>query len=341
MSLSRYSRQSSLREIGVEGQKKLSASKVAVVGLGALGSVSAELLARAGIGHLKLIDRDFLELNNLQRQVMYDEEDLKLNLPKAVAALAKLKKINSEISIQAEVADLNGSTIEELLGDAHLIIDGTDNFETRFLINDFSLFKKIPWVYGGAVGVEGMTYVVLPGERPCLRCVFREMPRPEEVQTCDLMGILAPVSHIVASLQVMEAMKFLAGKKEAVDKKLRTINLWTRESRGISVEDLRNNPCEGCAKQDYPYLRTQQGTKAVSLCGRNAVQIVNYSHDKLDFKQLFEKLHGVMKVEYNQYLLKCEWGDFEMTVFPNGRAIIKGTEDLGQAKSIYAKYVGA
>lgn len=339
--LSRYDRQSVLREIGPEGQKRLSASKVAIVGLGALGSVSAELFARAGIGNLFLIDRDFLELNNLQRQVLYDEEDIQKNLPKAIAAKQKLEKVNSEIKIHAEVSDLNASTVSELLGGMDLIIDGTDNFETRLLINDFSLQKKIPWVYGGAVGSEGMVYAILPGERPCLRCVFKEVPSPEEVQTCDLMGILSPISHTVASIQMLAGLKILVGKKEAVDSKLLTINLWTHEFRRLNVDALKEHPCDACSKKEYHFLESQKGTKAVSLCGRDAVQIVNYSHQKLDFKKLHDKLHGVMKVEFNEYLLKCEWDAYEMTVFANGRAIIKGTQDLGQAKSFYAKYIGA
>ncbi len=339
--LTRYGRQFSLREIGQEGQKRLAQSKVAVVGLGALGSVSAEILARAGIGHLKIIDRDFLELNNLQRQVLYDERDLQSNLPKAVAAEAKLRAVNSEIEIQAEVSDLNVSTIQELLSGVDLIVDGTDNFETRFLINDFSLSKKIPWIYGGAVGTEGMMYVTLPGNGPCLHCIFRELPSPEEVQTCDMMGILASVSHVVASMQAMEALKILVGKLDAVERRLRTINLWSGEIKALSVESLKKHPCESCQGKTFSFLEAQKGTKAVSLCGRNAVQIVNYSHDKLDFSKLHDKLHTLMKVEFNQYLMKCCWANFEMTVFPNGRAIIKGTEDLGQAKSIYAKFIGA
>ncbi len=339
--LSRYGRQFSLKEIGSEGQKRLAKSRVAVVGLGALGSVSAEILARAGVGSLRLIDRDFLELNNLQRQVLYDEQDLKQNLPKAVAAENKLRQVNSEIEIKSEVSDLNASTVGELLSDVDLIIDGTDNFETRFLINDFSLQKKIPWIYGGAVGVEGMMYVTLPGERPCLRCIFKDLPSPEEVQTCDMMGILASVSHVVASMQALEAIKILVGKFDAVEKRLRTINLWSGEIRSLSMEALRKHPCDACSAGTYHFLGARQGTKAVSLCGRNAVQIVNYSHTSLDFKKLHDKLHALMQVEFNQYLMKCRWADYEMTVFPNGRAIIKGTEDLGQAKSIYAKYIGA
>jgi molybdopterin-synthase adenylyltransferase len=183
--------------------------------------------------------------------------------------------------------------------------------------------------------------VILPGEGPCLRCIFKEMPRPEEVQTCDLVGVLGPVSHVVASLQVMEAIKILTGRRSAIDRKLRTLNLWTREFRGLNVENLSQNPCNSCAKKEFTFLEARNGTKAASLCGRNAVQIVNYSHDKIDFKKLSEKLSPTMAVEFNEYLLKCRWAQYELTVFPNGRAIVKGTDDLGQAKSIYAKYVGA
>ena len=337
---SRYERQFILKEIGREGQRRLEEACVAVIGLGALGSVSANLLVRAGVGNLILIDRDFLEMNNLQRQVLFDEKDLEENLPKAVAAKRKLAAVNSEINIQAETADLNPDTIDDLLGEADLMIDGTDNFETRFLINDYSLANKVPWIYGGAVRTEGMSYVILPGEGPCLRCLFGEAPAPGSVQTCDQAGILAPVAHLIASFQAVEAIKILAGKKDAVDRKLWKVDLWSRQFQSISVDHLKSSPCTGCKDADYPYLKREIGTRTVTLCGRNAVQIYTSERDRLDLNALASKLTGQADVQFNDYLLKFRLKPYEITVFANGRAIVKGTEDAGQAKSLYAKYIG-
>jgi adenylyltransferase/sulfurtransferase len=356
MNLSRYARQSILPEIGPEGQKKISTSSVALVGLGALGSVSANLLARAGVGKLRLIDRDVLELHNLQRQVLFDEEDVRQELPKAVTALQKLRRVNSEIQMEAEPVDLNAETAGEVLGGVDLILDGTDNFETRFLINDFCLRESLPWIYGGAVGTEGLTYVILPGEGPCLRCLFEEAPKPGEFQTCDVAGILAPVAHWIASFQAIEALKILAGKKEAVDRKLWKGDLWKKEFRAIEVETakLSSTPrdgvvgwCSGCTKKEYPYLDRERVSRTVSLCGRNAVQIFSdrggsaaRPYAKVNFKNLAERLSRLGSVNYNDFLLRASIDPYEITVFSNGRAIVKGTEDAAQAKSVYAKYIG-
>ncbi len=344
---SRYERQSILPQIGPEGQKRIGEASVAVVGLGALGSVSANLLARAGVGKLRLIDRDFLELGNLQRQVLFDEEDLRKNLPKAVAAERKLKKINSEITIEGEPSDLNAETIDELLEGIDLIVDGTDNFETRFLINDFCLRENLPWIYGGAVGTVGLTYVILPGEGPCLRCLFEEAPRAGEFQTCDTAGILAPVSHWVASFQAIEALKVLAGKKDAVDRRLWKADLWKKEFKPVEVSALARKRCSGCEKKEYPYLDRERISRVVTLCGRNAVQIFagrgdppGRPYSQVDFQDLARKLSGLGVVNYNDYFLKASIASYEITLFSNGRAIIRGTEDAGQAKSVYAKYIG-
>ncbi|MBI3306978.1 MAG: ThiF family adenylyltransferase [Candidatus Omnitrophica bacterium] len=337
---SRYERQFILKGIGREGQRLLDESKVAVIGIGALGSVTANLLARAGIGHLTLMDRDFLEINNLQRQVLYDEKDIAENLPKAVAAQKKLIQANSEITITAEVTDLNSSNIEALLQGYDLIIDGTDNFETRFLINDYCLKNKIPWIYGGAVSTEGMSFVILPGKGPCLRCLFGESPGPENAQTCDQVGILASVAHLVASFQATEAIKILAGKMDAVERKLWKVDLWSRQFQAISVEHLREFPCSGCREQSYPYLERKIASRAVTLCGRNAVQIYQTGPQKIDFEILARKLEGQAAVKFNDYLLNVHLAPYEITVFKNGRAIVRGTEDAGQAKSLYARYIG-
>lgn len=336
----RYKRQFILPPIGTEGQRRLGRSVVAVVGLGALGSVSANLLVRAGVGRIRLIDRDFLELNNLQRQVLYDEEDVYQNLPKAVAAFRKLRKINSEIEIEPEAADVNADTIHELLEEVHLVIDGTDNFETRFLLNDFALAKKIPWIYGGAVGTEGLTYVILPGEGPCLRCLFEEVPPVGEFRTCDTAGILASASHWVANFQVVEAMKILVGRKEEVDRRLWKADLWRKEFKAINVSSAYEKPCSGCERGDYPYLGRERGSRTVTLCGRNAVQIFQSDTSAVNFQSLAKKLSSEGNVKYNEYLLKASIAAYEITVFSNGRAIIQGTEDAAQAKAIYSKYIG-
>lgn len=338
---SRYSRQLVLKEIGREGQRKLGAACVAVIGAGALGSVSANLLVRAGVGTVRVIDRDFVEIHNLQRQVLYDEKDAAENLPKAVAAQRKLQKINSEIKIEAEVADINSGTIRRLMNKVDLIIDGTDNFETRFLINDYSLESGTPWIYGGAVRTEGMSYVILPGEGPCLRCLFGAAPDPGTAQTCDQVGILAPMAHLIASFQTIEAIKILAGHRDAVDRELWKVDLWSRHFKAISVEKFKSDPCPGCLKKELPYLEKKSGMRAVALCGRNAVQVFTPSESpEIDLKSLASRLAKQTEVQFNDYLLKCKDASYEITIFPNGRAIIKGTEDTGQAKSLYAKYVG-
>lgn len=336
---SRYERQWIIKEIGREGQARLERSRVAVIGLGALGSVSSNLLARAGVGNLVLIDRDFVEMQNLQRQ-LYDEREARENLPKAVAAQEKLKQINSEIKIEAEVADMNPETIEGLLKGVHLIIDGTDNFETRFLINDFSLKSRIPWIYGGAVRTEGMSYFVFPHGGPCLRCLFGEPPSAGSEQTCDQVGILAPVAHLIASFQATEAIKYLAGRIQDVEKRLWKVDLWSRRFHSVSTEHLRKTPCSGCRKKEYPYLEKKSSTQTVRLCGRNAVQIYRKNSDTLDLGMLASRLSGKGEVIFNQYLLRYSTKPYEITVFSNGRVIIKGTEDENKAKSLYAQYIG-
>ncbi len=339
--LSRYERQWILKEIGREGQKKLQASSVVVIGLGALGSVSSQLLARAGVGKLLLIDRDFLEMNNLQRQVLYDEEDVKKYLPKAIAAKQKLQKINSEIILEAHTNDLNSETIGDLLEKTDLILDGTDNFETRFLLNDYALKKNIPWIFGGAVKTEGMAYVILPGEGPCLRCLFPQAPQPGEFQTCDQVGILASAAHMIASFQATEAIKILIGKRHEVFRKLWKINLWNSRFEALEVKPFKEHPCDGCQHQNFPYLMREKGMRTVTLCGRNAVQIYQNPAAEIDFKGLAERLAEVVEVEYNDYLINILPEAYKITVFADGRAIVKGTEDAGQARSLYTKYVGS
>lgn len=338
---SRYDRQMILRQIGREGQRRLDESCVAVVGIGALGTVSANLLARAGVGRILLIDRDFLELNNLQRQILYDEQDVKDGLPKAIAAKRRLEEINSEIRIDAETADLNPATIDHLLSEADLIIDGTDNFETRFLLNDYALKKEIPWIYGGALRTEGMSYVILPGQPPCLRCLFGEAPKHHETQTCNQVGVIATVSHLIASFQATEAIKILVQHDDWIDRRLWKVDVWNKTFKSINVDHLREWPCSGCRSHDYPYLAVKRGTQTLSLCGRNAVQVYGELDESLDFSKLAERVRAIAEVRYNDHILNIRTSPYEITVFKNGRAIIKGTEDRGQARSLYSRYVGS
>ncbi len=338
---SRYERQWILKEIGFEGQKKLQVSSVVVVGLGALGSVSSQILARAGVGKLTLIDRDFLEINNLQRQVLYEEADVRDHLPKAIAAARKLGKINSEIVIEAHTSDVNAETIEELLEGSDLIVDGTDNFETRFLLNDYALKKNIPWIYGGAVKTEGMAYVILPGEGACLRCLYPQAPPPGQFQTCDQVGVLASAAHMIASFQAAEAIKILTGNQRQVSRKLWKMDLWNTRFEGLGVLSLAEDRCDGCRNKNFPYLTREAGMRTVTLCGRNAVQIYQSHTAEINFKELAARLAGRAEVEYNDYVLNILPESYRITVFLDGRAIVKGTEDAGKAKSLYAKYVGS
>ncbi len=258
-----------------------------------------------------------------------------------MAAARKLEKINSEVRIQAHIADIRASTADELLGDVDLIIDGTDNFETRFLLNDYSLSRKIPWIYGGAVRTEGMSYVVFPDDPPCLRCLFGGTPLQDEMQTCDQIGILAPVAHLIASFQATEAIKILAGHRDRVDRRLWKVDVWSRQFKSITVEHLQNLPCSGCSSDDFPYLRAESENKSLALCGRNAVQIYQNPEMNLNFRLIAEKLSDQAEVSFNPYLMNIRIPSYEITVFKSGRAIIRGTEDTGRARSLYQQYVAA
>ncbi len=338
--LSRYHRQYLLPQIGGEGQKKISSSRVVVLGCGALGSIIANHLARAGAGMIRIVDRDFVELNNLQRQVLFDEEDIRRNLPKAVAAKEKLEKINSSIKVEALVTDVNHTNIESLIKGADLVLDGMDNFETRFLINDTCITHSIPWIYGGCIGTHGITMTIIPGKTPCLRCVFESAPPPELSPTCDTAGVLGPAVNIIASLQATEALKFLSGNLQALDKTLYTYDAWTREARALRIENLRQKiNCPTCGERNFEYLRGEKGSRSTSLCGRNAVQISRDQPLSLDFKELAAKLKPVGEVSYNAFLLKFKTGEHEITLFPDGRAIVIGTASVAIARSLYSKYI--
>jgi molybdopterin/thiamine biosynthesis adenylyltransferase len=335
----RYSRQVLFRGIGAAGQSALSASRVVLVGCGALGTFHASLLVRAGVGTLRVIDRDFVEESNLQRQILFDEQDVRDLMPKAMAAERKLRQVNSLVQIEGVVEDVNPSTVHRLLEGFDLILDATDNFDVRFLINDYAVKHGIPWVYGACVGSEGLTFAILPGETPCLRCVFESAPPAGLSPTCDTAGVIGPVVGAVASLQVAEAMKILSGHRELVNRRITRMELW--ENR-LDMVDLppRDEACPCCGRHEFSYLDGAQGSDATSLCGRNSIQINRRDGTQLDLAALASRLAPLAKLEGNRFLLKIAIDGYQLTVFPDGRAVVSGTTDPGVAKSLYARYVG-
>ncbi len=338
--LARYARQMRYPPLAVEGQLKLLASRALVVGCGALGSVIANTLARAGVGKLRLVDRDFLELNNLQRQVLYDEEDVAAGLPKAIVAQNKLGKINSQIGIEAHVADVDHTNIQKLCEGVDCIVDGTDNFETRFLINDAALKLRLPWVYGGCIGAEGQTLTILPGETPCLRCLMPEPPPPGSTPTCDSAGILGTIIGVVASMQANEALKILSGHREAISRTWNVFDLWDSTARQIKLNSFDPKDCPACSGREFPWLSGQRGSQTAILCGRNSVQLSFPGRAAISLDDLATKLSAVGTVTRNRYLVRAAIEPYQLTVFPDGRAVIGGTEDVAEARSVYAKYVG-
>lgn len=344
--LERYSRQMRFPGIGKAGQEKLLASRVTLCGCGALGTVLANVLVRAGVGFVRVVDRDFVEPSNLQRQVLFDESDVADNLPKAEAAAVKLRQINSAVKVEPVVADINRTNIEDLCAGVDLILDGSDNFEIRYLINDVAIKHAKPWVYGGAVGSQGMSMTIIPGETPCLRCVFEAAPAAGETGTCETAGVLAPAVNIVASYQACEALKLLSGNRDAVNRELLILDVWENTNRRVKVAPLkgRKGQCPCCAKREFEWLDGAHGTQTTTLCGRNAVQVTHRVAGQLDFAFLAGVLKQSGTVTFNKYLLKfqlAENGDpFEFTVFPDGRAIIKGTSEPDKARTLYAKYIG-
>lgn len=326
--------------IGALGQRKLLAARALVVGCGALGSVIANTLARAGVGKLRIVDRDFLELNNLQRQVLYDEDDVAAGLPKAIAAKNRLIKINSEIEIEAIVADVDPTNIERLLADVDCLVDGTDNFETRFLLNDAATKLGIPWVYGGCLGAEGQSLTIVPGQTPCLRCLMPEPPPPGSTPTCDSAGILGTIIGVIASLEANEALKILSGHGEAISRSWTVIDLWDNTIRQIKLASAKSPDCPCCGQREFPWLAGERGSHTAVLCGRNAVQLSFPGRESISLEQLAAKLSAVGQVTRNKYLVRATIGAYLVTVFPDGRAVIGGTEDIAEAKSVYAKFVG-
>ncbi|MBW2000227.1 MAG: ThiF family adenylyltransferase [Deltaproteobacteria bacterium] len=337
MDQERYSRQILFHGIGCSGQDALMKSCVAIVGCGALGSVTATYLARAGVGKIVIVDRDFVELNNLQRQILFDEEDAEQRKPKALAAAEKLGRANSTIQVQPIIADLYPGNAFELLGDADLIIDGTDNVETRYLINDTCLKLGIPWIYAGVIGSEGMTMSIIPGKTACFRCLLPEPPPPGSLPTCDTAGVLGAAVGVVSSFQACQAMKILTGH-EIDNSILLVLDAW--EGRFYTIRIDPNTDCPACTKGQFEFLQGTGFSEAFSLCGRNAVQIRPTRAAKLDLTRLRQQLAPLGKVVDHKFFISFTAGDYELIIFPEGRVMIKGTTDEGIARGLYAKYVG-
>ena len=332
----RYSRQILFEGIGERGQETLLAAKAAIVGCGALGSFHAAALARAGVGRLTIIDRDYVEPSNLHRQWLFEEADAAGALPKAAAAERRIAAINSGVKARGLIADLTAGNVDELLGDAALILDGTDNFETRYLINDFAVSRGIPWIYGAAVGSYGLTMPVIPRRTACLRCVYPEPPAGVQ-PTCETAGVLNAIVSTVASLQVADALKILSGHAELVRGRITTVDVW---SGGIRQMDgpARDPDCPACGRGEFPFLEESARPPAV-LCGRNAVQI-HERENPIDLEALRERLAPLGEVRTNEFAVRFFVAPYEMTVFADGRAIVKGTSDIGVARSLYARYIG-
>ncbi len=331
----RYSRQIRFSPIGEDGQEKICRARVSVVGCGALGSFQAEALVRAGVGHLRLIDRDYVDYTNLQRQWLYDESDAQNETPKAIAAGRRLRLLNRHVEVEALVNDVTPSNIEELLADSDLILDGSDNFETRYLLNDLSVKHGTPWVYGAAIGSYGVLMPVAPERGPCFACVYPEPPSGVQL-TCDVNGVLASVTASVAALQVSLGLRLLLGWED-FECRIHTIDVWAGTTRQVSA-GVRDAECRVCGAREFRFLEGRRHVP-VSLCGRNAVQLHDHSRP-LDLEELARRLRPLGEVRVNEFALRIALPKYDFTLFPDGRAIVKGTTDIGLARSVYAQLVG-
>jgi molybdopterin/thiamine biosynthesis adenylyltransferase len=336
--VSRYSRQELFSPIGREGQDRLRASRVLVIGCGALGSALAETLTRAGVGRLTVVDRDLVEPSNLQRQSLFDETDAAHARPKAVAAENRLRRLNSEVEVEGIVADVDAASAARLIAGADLVLDGTDNFETRYLVNDVCLRAGVPWVYGACVAAHGVVLAIRPGQTPCLRCVLGERPPAGSGETCDTVGVVAPVVQVVAGVQAAEALKLLTGNEAALLPGLLTADVWTG---AIEVTDLRERTpwCPSCAQRRYDYA-TAEGPVSSVLCGREAVQLRAQAGTAVDLPRLAARLRAAGEVLENEHLVRFRAPEAELVIFADGRAIVKGVADAARARSVYARYVG-
>ena|SRR5690625_2331392 len=335
----RYSRQILFQPIGMDGQKKLLSKHILIIGLGTLGAQSSEMFARAGIGKLTIVDRDYIEWSNLQRQQLYTEEDAKKRLPKAIAAKRRLQEINSEIEINAHIVDVTPEEIEWLIKDVDLMIDATDNFDIRMIMNDIAQKHEVPWIYGSCVGSYGMSFTVIPKKTPCLHCLMETVPVGGP--TCDTAGIIMPTSSRVVAHQMGEALKILTGNKEALLGKLMSFDVWTNQTVEMDVSTLKKNTCASCGKNaTYPFLDFDKQMKTAVLCGRESVQIRPTTNKRRDLNRLAEQLKVIGgKVEQNPFLVSFTVNENRMVVFEDGRAIIHGTKDVEQARTMYHRYL--
>lgn len=335
--MERYSKQVLFDKIGQEGQEKLGKAKVVIIGCGALGTVAVNNLVRSGVGYIKIVDRDYIELSNLQRQILFDEEDIKNNLPKVIAAQYKMEKVNSSIKIESLIKDVNSTNILDICRGMDLIIDATDNLNIRYLINDASIELDIPWIYGAVIGSTGMTHTVIPGETPCLRCIIPTIPPSGAVDSCDLIGVLNTVVNIISSLQSTEALKLLMGKKEDLVKGLRYIDIWDNEFETLEV--ARREDCPACGRGELEFLNTDS-QDVTFLCGRDSVQI-NPMNKNISASSIISRLGAVgIDVRQNNFFLKFEVEGVQFTLFYDGRAILKNISDTVKAKVLYGKYIG-
>lgn len=338
--LARYARQVRFPPLGEEGQQRLTQGRAMICGCGALGSAIADTLVRAGVGTVRIVDRDFVELSNLQRQTLFDEADAAACLPKAVAAAEKLRRINSGVSVEPVVADVDPTNIEQFCAEMDVIVDGTDNFETRFLINDAAVKLGLPWVYGGCVGAEGQTMTILPGETACLRCLMPECPPPGSTPTCDTAGIVGPIVGLIAAIEAVEAIKIMSGNRSSISRHLTVVDLWQNWIRKVDVRGLREQAdCPTCKLGQFPWLTGRSMSRTAVLCGRNAVQL-SHPESAISLDDLARRLEGIGQLTRNPFLLRLKVEGCELTIFPDARAIVSGTDDVRTARAIYARYVG-
>ncbi len=331
----RYSRQVILRQLGLEGQKRLRESSIAIIGCGALGTNAANLMTMMGVGHIKVVDRDYVELSNLHRQVLYDESDVEKRLPKAVALAEKLRRINSEVEVEAIVENVDHTNIEQIIEDVDIVIDGTDNFETRFLVNDACIKLDKPWIYGAVLATYGMVMGIKPRKTACFRCLLPTPPPPGTMPTCDIVGILPSIAPLIASIQVTEALKILLGHNE--DGRLIYVDLWSLDFNLIQIH--RQSDCPACSKGIYEYL--EKGvSRTTILCGQESIHISPGQRVQLDLKELGNRLKEVGEVTMNDYLIHLKIDPYELVIFRDGRALVKGTSDEGVAMALYSRYIG-
>jgi molybdopterin/thiamine biosynthesis adenylyltransferase len=335
----RYSRQMLFHGIGKAGQERLRESNVVLIGMGALGSAHAETLARAGVGSLRLVDRDFVEASNLQRQTLYSESDAESRLPKSIAAAKRIREINSDIATEAVIDDVNGSNIEGIVADADLVLDGSDNFLIRYTLNDAAVKLGITWIYGAAVSGYGASMTIRPGKSPCLACVFEEMPEAGSGPTCDTAGVIQPIIQTISAIQTTEALKILTGREDKLHNGLIQADIWENQWKKIALNEPTPD-CRCCGRREFEFLSADMTESVTTMCGRDAVQIRPPGKGEFDLDALKQRLSTLSGLKVNEYLVRFSADGLEVTVFSDGRAIIRGTDDPSIARGVYSRYVG-